>query len=152
GYQTILEALQNNEVLASLKDVQAETRQLLLAKWDFTEEELKAYHETIIERFSNTEIVDEISRVARTPMRKLGYDERFIRPIRELSERGLSYQSHLEVVGKIFAYKDENDKEAVVLQEALKEKGLNAVIREVTRLTDETLIAEIEASAKKYMK
>ena len=75
--QTILEALQNNEVLAPLKDVQAETRQLLLAKWDFTEEELKAYHETIIKRFSNTEIVDEISRVARTPMRKLSYDERF---------------------------------------------------------------------------
>lgn len=152
GYQTILEALQNNEVLASLKDVQAETRQLLLAKWDFTEEELKAYHETIIKRFSNTEIVDEISRVARTPMRKLGYDERFIRPIRELSDRGLSYQSHLAVVGKIFAYKDENDKEAVALQEALKEKGLNAVIREVTSLTDESLITEIEASAKKYMK
>ena len=85
-------------------------------------------------------------------MRKLGYDERFIRPIRELSECGLSYRSHLAVVGKIFAYKDENDKEAVALQEALKEKGLNAVIREVISLTDESLIMEIEASAKKYMK
>ena len=55
-------------------------------------------------------------------------------------------------MGKIFAYKDENDKEAVALQEALKEKGLNAVIREVISLTDESLIMEIEASAKKYMK
>ena len=40
----------------------------------------------------------------------------------------------------------------MALREALEEKGLNAVIREVTSLTDETLIMEIEASAKKYMK
>ena len=75
-------------------------RQLLLAKWDFTEEELKTYHETIIERFSNTEIVDEISRVARTPMRKLGYDERFIRPIRELSERVYLIKAIWQLWGK----------------------------------------------------
>ena len=52
-------------------------------------------------------------------------------------------------MGKIFAYKDDNDK-AVTLQRSLKRKRLNAVIREVTHLTDETLITEIEASAKKY--
>ncbi|KKW74135.1 Mannitol-1-phosphate 5-dehydrogenase [Lactococcus cremoris] len=106
GYKTILEGLQHKEILSALKGVQKETRALLLAKWPqyFTEEDLMSYHQMIISRFANPKIIDEVTRVARTPIRKLGYDERFIRPIRELNERGLSYQNHLDIVGKIFAY------------------------------------------------
>lgn len=56
-----------------LKAVQKETRALLLAKWAqyFKQDELIKYHELIISRFSNPEIIDEVSRVARTPIRKL---------------------------------------------------------------------------------
>lgn len=152
GYETILEALQHEEVLAALKAVQAETRSLLLAKWDFKEEELIKYHETIISRFSNTQIIDEVTRVGRTPIRKLGYDERFIRPIRELHDRGLGYSAHMDVIGKIFAYKDVNDTQAVELQEKLTSTALVDVIKEVTGLSDEKLISEIEEVVKKYKK
>lgn len=152
GYPTILEALKHDEVLLALKAVQAETRALLLAKWDFKEEDLLSYHETIISRFANPEIIDEVSRVARTPIRKLGYDERFIRPIRELNDRNLSYQAHLDVVGKIFAYKDENDAQAIELQEKLNSIPLKDVIKEVTGLSDENLIEQIQTVVEKYKK
>ena len=127
---------------------------MLLAKWAsyFTEEELVAYHNVIISRFANPEIIDDVARVARTPMRKLGYDERFIRPIRELSERGLDYAAHMDVVGKIFAYVDAEDAQAVELQEKLASSVLTDVIREVTGLSDEKLISEIETVVKKYAK
>jgi len=153
GYKTILEALQHTEIVDVLKSVQKETRSLLLAKWGsyFTEEELVNYHGVIIERFSNPEIVDDISRVARTPIRKLGYDERFIRPIRELSERGLDYASHLDVVGKIFAYEDPEDPQSVELQAKLHASSLEEVVKEVTGLKDEKLISEVVASAKNYI-
>ena len=35
-------------------------------------------------------ISDAITRVARTPLRKLGYQERFTRPVRELQEHNLT--------------------------------------------------------------
>ena len=154
GYKTILEGLQHEEILLILKGVQAETRALLLAKWPqyFTEEELLKYHEVIISRFTNPEIIDEVRRVGRMPIRKLGYDERFIRPIRELSERGLSYQNHLDIVGKIFAYQDENDEEAVQLQEKLATRELSELIEEVTGLTNQKIISEIELIINKYKK
>ncbi|MCL2114089.1 MAG: mannitol-1-phosphate 5-dehydrogenase [Streptococcaceae bacterium] len=152
GYKTILEALQHEEVLNALKAVQAETRALLLAKWDFKEDDLVKYHETIISRFGNTQIIDEVTRVGRTPIRKLGYDERFIRPIRELKNRGLSYVAHLDVVGKIFSYIDDSDSQAVELQSMLKSSDLEEVIKKVTDLTDEKLISEIETVVKKYAK
>ncbi|KZK06993.1 Mannitol-1-phosphate 5-dehydrogenase [Lactococcus cremoris] len=152
GYKTILEGLQHKEILSALKGVQKETRALLLAKWPqyFTEEDLISYHQMIISRFANPKIIDEVTRVARTPIRKLGYDERFIRPIRELNERGLSYQNHLDIVGKIFAYQDENDSQSVQLQEKLSTMDLQRLIEEVTGLSNKKIILEIELVIKKY--
>ncbi len=152
GYKTILEGLQHKEILSALKGVQKETRTLLLAKWPqyFTEEDLMSYHQMIISRFANPKIIDEVTRVARTPIRKLGYDERFIRPIRELNERGLSYQNHLDIVGKIFAYQDENDSQSVQLQEKLSTMDLQRLIEEVTGLSNKKIILEIELVIKKY--
>ena len=72
---------------------------------------MENYHKVIIERFENPFIVDDVSRVARTPIRKLGYNERFIRPIRELKERDLSYENLLRTVGYVFNYRDVNDEE-----------------------------------------
>ncbi|MDR0299496.1 MAG: mannitol-1-phosphate 5-dehydrogenase [Streptococcaceae bacterium] len=153
GYKTILESLQDEEILSALKAVQKETRSLLLAKWGeyFTEKSLLEYHNVIISRFANPEIIDDVTRVARTPIRKLGYDERFIRPIRELNDRGLNYSAHMDVVGKIFSYKDSEDPQAVELQDKLASEKLEDLVKEVTGLTDEKLISEVVASVQKYI-
>ena len=143
GAKTILEALQNVTVKNNVEAVLAEIRSLLIAKWGFDEAALVDYHKVIISRFENPFIVDEVTRVARTPIRKLGFDERFIRPIRELKERGLSYQYLLQTVAYVFAYQDETDEQSVKLQALLAEKPLSEVVKEVTGLTDQELIAEI---------
>ncbi|HFI0038455.1 TPA: mannitol-1-phosphate 5-dehydrogenase [Streptococcus suis] len=145
GATTILEALQNPEVKSKVESVLAEIRSLLIAKWGFDEQALVDYHKVIISRFENPYIVDDIARVARTPIRKLGYNERFIRPIRELRERGLSYDNLLATVSYIFGYKDETDEQSVQLQALLQEKSLPEVVAEVTGVTDPALIAEIVA-------
>ncbi|HFI0426228.1 TPA: mannitol-1-phosphate 5-dehydrogenase [Streptococcus suis] len=145
GATTILEALQNPEVKSKVEAVLAEIRSLLIAKWNFDEQALVDYHKVIISRFENPYIVDDISRVARTPIRKLGYDERFIRPIRELREHGLSYDNLLATVSYIFGYKDETDEQSVQLQALLQEKSLPEVVAEVTGLTEPALIEEIVA-------
>lgn len=146
GATTILEALQNPEVKSKVEAVLAEIRSLLIAKWGFEEQALVDYHKVIISRFENPYIVDDIARVARTPIRKLGYDERFIRPIRELRERGLSYDNLLATVSYIFGYKDETDEQSVQLQALLQEKSLPEVVAEVTGVTDPGLVAEIVES------
>lgn len=143
GAQTILEALQNVTVKNNVEAVLAEIRSLLIAKWGFEEAALVDYHKVIISRFENPFIVDDVARVARTPIRKLGYDERFIRPIRELKERGLSYQYLLQTVAYVFGYRDETDEQSVQLQALLAEKSLEEVVKEVTGLSDQDLIAEI---------
>lgn len=145
GVATILEALQDPAVKAQVQAVLAEIRSLLVAKWGFEATDLAAYHEVIISRFENAHIVDDIARVARTPIRKLGYDERFIRPIRELTERGLSAQALLAVLPAVFAYRDATDEQSVALAQLLSDKPLPEVVSEVTGLTDQTLIDQVLA-------
>lgn len=149
GYQTIDEAIADEKVLTTLENVLKETGSLLIAKWQFDPQVHQAYAQKIVARFKNPYISDAITRVARTPIRKLGYDERFIRPIRELHDRNLSYQQLLTVVGLIFNYRDEKDEQSVELQKMLQNESLEAVVRKVTQLTDETLIVEIVAAASK---
>ncbi|MCY7193912.1 mannitol-1-phosphate 5-dehydrogenase [Streptococcus gallolyticus] len=143
GAKTILEALKDDRVKAQVEAVLGEIRSLLIAKWNFDEQALIDYHKIIISRFENPFIVDDVNRVARTPIRKLGYDERFIRPIRELKERQLSYQNLLKTIAFVFNYNDSNDEQSVQLQELFATKPLPEVVADVTGLTDQDLISEI---------
>ncbi|MEO1771315.1 mannitol-1-phosphate 5-dehydrogenase [Candidatus Enterococcus ferrettii] len=143
GYQTIDEAIGHQEVLAQLRAVLEETGSLLIAKWGFDREQHQAYINKIVSRFENPHISDSIDRVARTPIRKLGYDERFIRPIRELKKRELGYMHLIEVVAMILKYQDPKDEQSVQLQAMLKDQPLETVIAKVTGVNDDTLITEI---------
>lgn len=144
GYETIDQALEDEKVLQQLKAVLAETGALLVEKWGFDQEAHAAYANKIVGRFQNSHISDAITRVARTPIRKLGYDERFIRPIREAKERGLTYDALLSTVAYIFEYNDAEDEQSQELQKMLADQPLDQVIQKVTGLEDADLIAEIE--------
>lgn len=150
GFTTIAAALQDRRVMTALIDTQKETRALLLAKWHlFDEAELIAYHDKIRGRFVNPYLSDDITRVARTPIRKLGYEERFIRPIRELNARHLSYATHLATAAKIFKYTDETDAQAVDLQNRLATEDLATVIASIIGVCDEKLVAELQRAVEK---
>lgn len=146
GYKTIGDAIKNPKVLEQVKGVLAETGDLLIHKWNFDPEKHHQYQATILSRFQNSHISDDISRVARTPIRKLGFDERFIRPIRELKERNLDYNHLMDTVGMVFDYDEPSDSESVELQKMLKEQPLETVVKQVTGLKDQDLIDQIEAS------
>ncbi|WP_313469186.1 mannitol-1-phosphate 5-dehydrogenase [Carnobacterium sp.] len=143
GYKTIDEALKDEEVKTQVEQVLGETGALMVEKWNFDAAEHQAYIEKILSRFMNPYISDDITRVARTPMRKLGYDERFIRPIREANERNLSTDHLIKTVAKILVYRDAADEESQKLAELLAEKPVEEVIKEVTSLKDTALINKI---------
>ena len=146
GFETIEEAIKDPTVKNQVQAVLKETGDLLITKWRFNPTEHQAYINKIVGRFENPNLSDLNSRVARTPIRKLGYDERFIRPLREASERGLSYQALLQTIARIFKYDDSQDEQSVELQTLLAEKPLEAVIKQITGLENAQLVDEIKAA------
>ncbi|UPQ86248.1 mannitol-1-phosphate 5-dehydrogenase [Ignavigranum ruoffiae] len=143
GYETISQAMQDPEIRQYLQEVLQETGALLVAKWGFDSDQHQAYIQKIIQRFQNPHISDEISRVGRTPMRKLGYDERFIRPLRELKERGLPYDQLLTVIASILSYDDPQDTQSVEMLTQIQEQGIQSAIENITGLKDVDLINQI---------
>lgn len=150
GHETIDAGISDGAVLDQLKKVLGETGDLLIHKWNFDKTEHKAYQEKVVERFQNPYISDDVVRVGRTPIRKLGYNERFILPIRELADRELDYTNLVDTVGMIFHYDDPADDESVKLQTLLKEQPVVDVIKQFTGLTDEKLVHEIREAIEKY--
>lgn len=142
GYNSIGEAIKDKRVLSQLEGVLKETGDLLIAKWNFDRAEHEKYQKKIINRFENPYISDTIARVGRTPIRKLGYDERFIRPIREAKERGLSYNKLLETAAKIYQFNVPTDEESVKLQQMIQDKFAE-VVQETTNLKDSDLISAL---------
>lgn len=150
GYDTIDEAMQDYLVVAQLRSVLQETGRLLVEKWGFDETEHQAYIQKIIQRFQNKYISDAIRRVARTPLRKLGAQERFIRPILELEKFKIMPFHLIETIGMIFNYYDPTDEQSRQLYEMLSQKGTEKTIAEVTGISDKQLLQQIKQTVEKY--
>lgn len=146
GHAAINEALCDERVMAQLKNTLAETGALLIDKWGFDPAKHAVYIEKIIGRFTNPAISDDIPRVARTPIRKLGKEERFTRPLLELKKRGLSFKTLLRTMAFALAYDNPADTESARLQEMLKTQPVEAVIKAVTGIEDAELTAELAAA------
>src|SRR5699024_4600908 len=128
GYEKIDEALKDDAVKQQVENALKETGSLLVDKWDFDAEEHQKYIDTVFSRFANPYISDDVTHVRRTPIRKLGYDERFIRPIREAYERDLPVDHLIETVARILTYRDDADEESKEIEELLANYSVEEVI------------------------
>lgn len=151
GIELVSDGAKHTEVRKDFIAVLEETSALLEKKWGFSKEEMTAYRNKTIKRFENPRIVDNVSRICRTPIRKLGYNERFIKPIRETEELGLSNSALLKACSYILTFKSIEDEQSLKLAELIVEKGVVETLREVTELTDEVLLDKIKDSYEKLI-
>ena len=151
GIELVSDAAKHTEVRKDFIAVLEETSALLEKKWGFSKEEMTAYRNKTIKRFENPRIVDNVSRICRTPIRKLGYNERFIKPIRETEELGLFNSALLKACSYILTFKSIEDEQSLRLEKLIEEKGVVETLREVTKLTDEVLLNKIKDSYEKLI-
>ena len=144
GYHTITEAINDEKVQEIIKGALHESGEALIQTYGFNREEHQAYIEKIIGRFMNPYISDEITRVARGPIRKLGAKERLIRPA----------SMYMDVTGKAPTYlaktiaaalkcTNEQDEEAVKLQKMIADQGVRETLKEVSGLEEGHPLLEV---------
>jgi len=123
GYHTIQEAMKDDSIVELITGVLNETGALLVSKHGLNPEEQGAYIEKTIDRFRNPYIIDEVTRVGRSPLRKLSAQDRFIKPLRECIERQLPTLYIEKAISNVLKYDYSADEEAVKLQKLINEKG-----------------------------
>jgi mannitol-1-phosphate 5-dehydrogenase len=134
GAGSIAEAIGMPAVMAEVRAVLAETKELLVAKHGFTPEVQQQYIETNLARFANDELTDTVERVGRQPLRKLSRNERFVSPGAELADRGLSSDALVRGMGAALHFDVPDDPQSVEMLELLKSTSAHGFVLQVTGL------------------
>lgn len=135
GKKTIKEALNDQKLRDTVRNVLEETASLIVNKHNIPEQEQKKYFETIINRISNPYLEDHVERVGRAPVRKLSRKERFIGPASQLAERGLKFDALLGSVEMTLRFQNvPGDEESEQLAKILKELSAEDATSKLTGL------------------
>jgi len=153
-YETIQQAMADEQVVSEVKATLAESGGALIAHYQFDQAEHQLYIDTIIERFRNTELTDEISRVGRSPIRKLSPNDRLVRPAILAIEAGIEPKHLANAMAAALRFDVADDPESVELQQLLKAIGINETLTKVTSLSKDhpihrMVVASYEASSAK---
>jgi mannitol-1-phosphate 5-dehydrogenase len=145
----------DQDVAEDVRAVLEETKQLLVSKHGFSNDEQEAYVQKILVRFSNPYLPDTVHRVGRAPLRKLSRHERFIGPAAELAERGIVPEALLGAIAAALRFNDPADAEATELEGILASSSPAEATARITGLEPDhplfnavaTLVEERQAEA-----
>ncbi|MBR1580061.1 MAG: mannitol-1-phosphate 5-dehydrogenase [Selenomonadaceae bacterium] len=132
GIADISSAMKNADVVEMARRVWKETGTLLIDKYGFDPDKHWKYVETTESRFANPFLSDEVTRVARGPVRKLSPKDRLVSPATQLIERGKTPEALATVIAAALKFDFNGDKEAVEVQEYIKANGMDAAITHFT--------------------
>lgn len=135
GFSSINEAMENEEINQIVKGTLQETGTLLVKLYNFDHDEHQQYIEKILRRFINPYISDDVSRVGRGPIRKLGPNDRLVRPATLYLEHIQKDPIYLaKAIAAALLYTNDQDEEAVKLQQNIKEIGIEKTFQTISEL------------------
>ncbi|NGM83174.1 mannitol-1-phosphate 5-dehydrogenase [Paenibacillus sp. 7124] len=128
GFSTIQEAIANPTVLKQVRGVLQETGAMLTQKYNLDSKKHELYIEKMIKRFTNPHFTDKITRVGRSPLRKLSPNDRLVRPAIQAHKMGLKTDHLVAAIAAALVFDFVKDPEAVKLQNSIREHGIGYVI------------------------
>ena len=147
GYTYIHEVMADPNIRGVVVGALDEIDYVLVKEHGFDPNEQGLYTRRVIRRFENPEMKDPISRVARDPARKLGPQDRLIRPARLAIKHGLTPANIILGIAAAFFYDAPEGPQAVKFSERVRNNGPEAILREICGLSrDEELWSLIMAA------
>ena len=146
GKKTVGEAMQDDAVRHAAEAVMKESGAVLIRRYAFDPAAHRAYIDKILKRFANPYLHDDIDRVARQPLRKLGAQERFIKPLNGMLEYDLPHDATVRAIAVTLHYHNPDDPQAVEMQYYRQAHGIAATLAKYSDFTHPAVVAEIEAA------
>jgi len=131
GYTWIHEAAQDPEIMAVCEKAIEESGWAIEKEYGFSAENIRTYRAALTEKCVNPALPDEIVRVVREPIRKLGGAERFFGPIGLMIKHGRQPEFLLYGVCAALLSRIPGDAQSEQVAAQMKEKGVSC-LEEIT--------------------
>ncbi|GGG08072.1 mannitol-1-phosphate 5-dehydrogenase [Paenibacillus abyssi] len=136
GYETIQQAMGDDSIVGEVKATLKETGAVLVARYGFDQAEHEKYIEKIIGRFRNDHLTDEVTRVGRSPIRKLSPNDRLVKPALQAHEMGMEPKQLAKVMAAALYFDYADDPESTELQQSIKDKGAGQTAADYTSIPE----------------
>lgn len=115
-----------------LRNIMLQVGAFIEKKYGFTHEEMAAYIDFTIGRWTTPGVEDTIERIAKAPIRKLGAEDRMVKPANGCEAYGLPNDLILRAIAAAFLYDMEGDEQAAQIQAYIRENGIEKAIPHYT--------------------
>ncbi|MCP8617430.1 mannitol-1-phosphate 5-dehydrogenase [Salirhabdus salicampi] len=155
GYKTVKEAIDDRSVYQSVLGALKESGAVLIEKYGFTKKQHEEYILKIVARYQNRHLSDELTRVGRAPIRKLGPNDRLISPAKQYYDMFETTPMNLtKGIAAALLYDDVHDGESVELQKSIRDQGVSATIQKICELEEnhplaQAILTQVEAFQQK---
>ncbi len=144
GYEFIWECMEDKKLCGILERVTGETKSAIIKKHDFDKKEVEDYTKDLFSRFKNKALNDTVCRVGRDPLRKIGANDRIAGAIKICLQQGIFPENICLVMSACLCYNYNNDKNAMLLQDIIRDKGIDYVLRNISQIEEEKVICRIK--------
>jgi mannitol-1-phosphate 5-dehydrogenase len=137
GYRTAIQTMPDERVCAILRQALEEAGKMLVAMHGFSQEAMRAHLDELPERFWNPGLDDDLGRLSRDPIRKLGPDERIVGAMKKCRALGIDPRGIVQVFCHALRYDDPSDPSARRLQHLRRENTTAWVIQNIAGISPE---------------
>ncbi|MCE5314087.1 MAG: mannitol-1-phosphate 5-dehydrogenase [Armatimonadota bacterium] len=142
GYKFVYEAMNDQQISREVRDAMEETGRALVKKHSLNAEEHQAHIEDLLQRFANVALGDQVARVGRDPMRKLGPDDRLVGGAKLVQECGMFPEHMCKAIAAGLHFDPDGDPTAPKVQGILRERGVAGALSEISKLSEDSEITK----------
>ena len=145
GYTYIHEAGQDPEIMEVCKKAIEESGWAIEKEYGFSAEVIAKYRAALTDKCTSSELPDEILRVVREPLRKLGPEERFFGPIGLMLKHGRQPEYLLYGVCAALLAKIPNDAQSEEVASLLESYGASCLVQITGAPVPDEVLSRVEA-------
>lgn len=137
GYKTIQESLKDSKIFDTVKGAMEESGKYLTQRFGFSVEKHEYYIQKTLFRFQNPALNDEVVRVGRKPLRKLGPEDRLVFPAVKALELGENPVNLASGIAAALEFDYKGDEEACIIQHMIKTVGIDETLYKICGISPE---------------